>query len=296
MAWTRRSLLLMIGFAAILAAGAGSDLRQSIGPSRLREQPPSTSEAPSGLAAPTPGDEGDAVLGVLSQVPTSPPLRRTDRPLPQPRQAPHLSVLPALPKWQSPNATGAHPAGSAESRPAPAMPENTEHETGSPSAQAKRASDPQSESLGGSRAAQGAADPASGSMQETAGPAELARPPVSPDTLAADAPPSPPRVVPPRVLSMAGIDYPGEAFHLIVRRQDLGSGLQVVGAEGTVSLRALVRADGAVRDVEVVSSSGSAVLDRTAVETVLRWQFAPATRDGVPIDAYVTLKIRYVVR
>ncbi len=95
---------------------------------------------------------------------------------------------------------------------------------------------------------------------------------------------------------MAGIDYPGEAFHLVARRQDLGSGLQVVGAEGTVSLRALVRADGAVRDVEVVSSSGSEVLDRTAVETVLRWHFAPATRDGVPIDAYVTLKIRYMVR
>lgn len=70
----------------------------------------------------------------------------------------------------------------------------------------------------------------------------------------------------------------------------------MVGAEGTVSLRALVRADGAVRDVEIVSSSGSAVLDRTAVETVLRWYFAPATRDGVSIEAYVTLKIRYVVR
>ncbi len=295
MAWTRRSLLLMIGFAAILAVGAGSDLRQSTSPPRLREQSPSTSEAPSGLAAPTAGDEGDVVMGVVSQVPPSLP-RRTDRPLPQPRLAPHTSAPPALPKWQSPNATGAHPTGSAESRPAPAMPENTEQEMGSPSAQTKRASDPQSESLGGSRAGQGAAVPASGSMQETAGPAELARPPVSPDTLAADAAPSPPRVVPPRVISMAGIDYPGEAFHLVARRQDLGSGLQVVGAEGTVSLRALVRADGAVRDVEVVSSSGSEVLDRTAVETVLRWHFAPATRDGVPIDAYVTLKIRYMVR
>jgi TonB family protein len=103
-------------------------------------------------------------------------------------------------------------------------------------------------------------------------------------------------VTPPKVVSTAGTDYPGEAFRLVVRRQDLGSGLEVVGAEGTVSLRARVRADGAVRDVEVVSSSGSAVLDRAAGETVSRWHFAPATRDGVPIDAYVTLKIRYVVR
>ena len=296
MAWARRSLLLMIGFAAILAGGAALDLRQATGPSYLREQPSSTSEAPSGLGTPTARDEGDAAIGLVSQVPPSPPLRQADRPLPQPHQAPHPSAPPALPKWQSPTATGAHPAGSAESRPAPAMPENTEHEMGSPSAQTRRASDPRSESLGGARAGQGAAALASGSVQETTGPAELARPPVSPpDTSGAKAP-SPPRVVPPRVLSTAGTDYPGEAFHLVVRRQDLGSGLQMVGAEGTVSLRALVRADGAVRDVEIVSSSGSAVLDRTAVETVLRWYFAPATGDGVSIDAYVTLKIRYVVR
>ncbi len=105
------------------------------------------------------------------------------------------------------------------------------------------------------------------------------------------------RVTPPRVLTTAGMDYPGDAFRLTVRRQDLGSGiLAVAGAEGTVGLRALVLADGTVRDVEVVASSGSAVLDRTAVEAVHRWRFAPAARDSVPIDAYVTLKIRYVVR
>ncbi len=93
------------------------------------------------------------------------------------------------------------------------------------------------------------------------------------------------------------MDYPGDAFSLTVRRQDLGAvGLVALGAEGTVALRALVLADGTVREVEVVTSSGSSVLDRTAAEAVRRWRFAPAARDDVPIDAYVTLKIRYVVR
>lgn len=81
-----------------------------------------------------------------------------------------------------------------------------------------------------------------------------------------------------------------------MRRQDLGSGLTVEGAEGTVRVRAMVRADGAVGLVEVTASSGSPVLDRSAVEAVRRWSFAPATRNGVPLDAYVTLTIRYVVR
>jgi periplasmic protein TonB len=295
MAWTRRSLLLMIGFAAILAVGSSSDLRQLSSPTGLREL--STFEAPSGLATPTAGEEGDVVMGVASQVPPSPQPRRTERPLPQLRLAPYPSALPALPNRQPPVATGAHPTGSAESRPTLAMPESTEHEMGSSSAKTQRASDPQLESLRVPTAGNSRATPASGSAQETAGPAELAPSAVSPaHTLPADAGPNPPRVFPPRVLSTAGTDYPGEAFHLVVRRQDLGSGLQVVGAEGTVSLRALVRSDGVVRDVEVLSSSGSAVLDGTAVGTVLHWHFAPATRDGVPIDAYVTLKIRYVVR
>lgn len=121
-------------------------------------------------------------------------------------------------------------------------------------------------------------------------------PAVRPDTPQAEAVPGPSSVTPPRVLSSAGMDYPGEAFQLTVRRQDLTSGLALVGAEGIVALRALVLANGTVRDVEIVSSSGEAVLDRTAAEALLRWRFAPAARDGVPIDAYVTLRIRYVVR
>ncbi len=103
-------------------------------------------------------------------------------------------------------------------------------------------------------------------------------------------------MVPPRVIAAPGMDYPGDAFRLTVRRQDLGSELALEGTEGTVGLRVFVPADGTVRTVEVIASSGSAVLDGAAAQAVRRWRFAPATRDGAPIDAYATFRIRYVVR
>ena len=63
-----------------------------------------------------------------------------------------------------------------------------------------------------------------------------------------------------------------------------------------MGVRALVQADGTAARIEIIATSGSPVLDRAAEAAVRRWLFAPATRDGVPIDAYVTFKIRYVVR
>jgi TonB family protein len=105
-----------------------------------------------------------------------------------------------------------------------------------------------------------------------------------------------PHVVPPRVIKSDGTEYPAGGFRLTVRRQDLGTALSVEGEEGTVGVRALVRADGTVERVEITASSGSPVLDRAAATAVARWLFASATRDGVPIEAYVTFKVRYVVR
>ena len=105
-----------------------------------------------------------------------------------------------------------------------------------------------------------------------------------------------PVLVAPRVIATAGTAYPGDAFRLVVRRHDLGTAAVVEGTEGVVAIRAFVLASGVVRGVEVTASSGSEALDRAAVDAVRAWRFVPATRDGAPIDAYVTLRIRYVVR
>lgn len=101
---------------------------------------------------------------------------------------------------------------------------------------------------------------------------------------------------PPKVIATPGTLYPGDAFRLTLRREDLGAAAVVEGTEGIVAIRALILSTGEVRSVDVTGSSGSAALDRAAVDAVRGWRFAPATRDGAPIDAYVTLKIRYVVR
>lgn len=53
-----------------------------------------------------------------------------------------------------------------------------------------------------------------------------------------------------------------------------------MGEQGEVRLDVHVGSDGAVLDVRLRRSSGSPELDRSAVETVRRWRFKPATVDG----------------
>lgn len=56
-----------------------------------------------------------------------------------------------------------------------------------------------------------------------------------------------------------------------------------MGEQGEVRLDVHVDADGSVSDVRLKQSSGSDTLDRTAVETVKKWRFKPATVDGRPV-------------
>lgn len=63
------------------------------------------------------------------------------------------------------------------------------------------------------------------------------------------------------------------------------------GYEGTVTLLAEVLPDGSVRDVEVFESSGHAILDRSALKAVRKWQFRPGTKGGKA----VTIKVKVPV-
>ncbi len=62
---------------------------------------------------------------------------------------------------------------------------------------------------------------------------------------------------------------------------------------GRVRVRLLVRADGTVARVDIVVSSGDSSLDEAARQGLLRWHFAPARRDGVPIDAYLLVWVTF---
>lgn len=71
------------------------------------------------------------------------------------------------------------------------------------------------------------------------------------------------------------------------------SGLEELSVRGRLRARLLVRADGTVARVEIVVSSGDAGLDQLARDGLLRWRFVPATRDGVPIEAYLLLWVTF---
>jgi TonB family protein len=53
--------------------------------------------------------------------------------------------------------------------------------------------------------------------------------------------------------------------------------------EGEVWLSVHVAADGRVLEARIARSSGHRVLDATAVESVEKWRFEPATLDGQPV-------------
>lgn len=66
------------------------------------------------------------------------------------------------------------------------------------------------------------------------------------------------------------------------------------GWEGDVLLRVHVDAGGRAREVEIVRSSGHALLDRSARDQVLqRWRFHPAMRNGEAVSAWAEVPIRF---
>jgi protein TonB len=56
-----------------------------------------------------------------------------------------------------------------------------------------------------------------------------------------------------------------------------------LGDQGEVRLDVHVSSDGKVLEVRLSQSSGSKLLDQTAIETVKKWRFVPATVDGKPV-------------
>lgn len=90
-------------------------------------------------------------------------------------------------------------------------------------------------------------------------------------------------VTPPSVVSYVEPDYPGRAM--------------LDGTSGVVQVRITVNASGGVDAVSVSGSSGSAALDRAAVDAVYRWTFSPAldTR-GQPMACTIYLPVNFKIR
>ena len=88
----------------------------------------------------------------------------------------------------------------------------------------------------------------------------------------------------------AHVEYgqnPGPSYPIEARRR---------AEQGTVLLRIEVGADGSVERVGVEQSSGFDSLDRSAVETVrTRWRFVAAQRDGIAIESWCMVPIRFAL-
>src|SRR5947208_2295729 len=103
-----------------------------------------------------------------------------------------------------------------------------------------------------------------------------------------------PCLAPPVLLTpVAG--YPAGGYRVVLDRSVLTPQLRVEAAQGRVVLRMLVRSDGSVAQVNVVESSGSQVLDEAAVNAAVKWRFAPASRDGQPVESWAIIPIRFVI-
>jgi protein TonB len=68
---------------------------------------------------------------------------------------------------------------------------------------------------------------------------------------------------------------------------------RLAGLQGTVVLRARVTAEGAVAEVVIDRSTGSAELDTAAVEALRRWRFEPARRAGQPVEVWILVPIQF---
>jgi protein TonB len=68
------------------------------------------------------------------------------------------------------------------------------------------------------------------------------------------------------------------------------------GLEGRLLLRVRIDSRGAVTAVEVIESSGHAILDRAACDAAWGWTFAPALRDGAPVASEFVQAVRFRLR
>lgn len=63
--------------------------------------------------------------------------------------------------------------------------------------------------------------------------------------------------------------------------------------EGEVLLRVLVGTDGRPVQIEVERSSRSRLLDQAAIQAVREWVFNPGMKEGVPVQSWVIVPIKF---
>lgn len=65
------------------------------------------------------------------------------------------------------------------------------------------------------------------------------------------------------------------------------------GRDGLVTLKVLVGIDGRVREAVQLMATSDAFWSVTERQALSRWRFKPATRDGIPVEAWRTMTVRF---
>lgn len=67
------------------------------------------------------------------------------------------------------------------------------------------------------------------------------------------------------------------------------------GVEGKAVVRVLIGADGRVKQVAIISADDPLFADATERQALRRWRFKPATRDGVAIETWKQMTVRFQI-
>lgn len=74
---------------------------------------------------------------------------------------------------------------------------------------------------------------------------------------------------------------------------DYPSSLARQGIEGVVTVRVLVGVDGRVKEVLQISATDPDFFKATQRQALRYWRFKPATRDGVPVESWREMTVRF---
>mgnify|MGYP000644378637 CR=1 FL=1 len=69
----------------------------------------------------------------------------------------------------------------------------------------------------------------------------------------------------------------------------------VARIEGRVILKVHVMSDGKPAEVQLLQTSGSALLDKSALDTISHWELQPARKNGQAIDQWIEIPIHFRV-
>jgi len=121
-------------------------------------------------------------------------------------------------------------------------------------------------------------------------------------TLPVDLAPMPPLPLPPIPPSIPATPEPiilpatVDAAAMARFQPDYPSELVRAELEGTATVRVLIGTDGRVKAVDLVNATHPGFFDATRRQALRYWKFRPATKDGIAIESWRTMTVRFALR